>query len=121
MTDWTADEEAWALECVLNGDTLEEIAAWCGRTIDDVRAKFRNQYWMTDREREVLSLYMAGCSFASIDAERGVNAHGRAFTHKEAGKAAAAVLSRLRKRGIPVPRRGRGVHVLARIDEQAAS
>lgn len=120
MTAWTPDEESWAIECIVNGDSLEEIAAWCGRTVEDVRAKFRLQYWMTDREREVLSLYMAGCSFATIDAERGVDSRGRAFTHKEAGKAAAAVLSRLRKRGIPVPCRGHGVHVLARLERQTA-
>lgn len=67
MRPWSPDERAWARECVLAGDTAEDIAEMAGRTVADVRA---NVAWphkaLTAREREAISLYSAGLSLAAI-------------------------------------------------------
>lgn len=98
MTPWSRDEIEWARECVRNGDTQAEIAAWSGRPLIEVRALLGSELGLTPTEREVLSLYMAGATFAGIDATRGACANGKSFASKTPGKAAAAIITNLRKK-----------------------
>lgn len=98
VTLWPPDELAWARECLLAGDTPEEVAAIARRTVDDVRRARGPLTKFTDLQRQILSLYAAGLTFAEIDAARG-------FVGARAGKAAGATITFLRRRGFPIPHR----------------
>jgi hypothetical protein len=102
---WPADEAAWARECYHCGDSLEEIAAASGRSIADVKRVLGSGCNLTETERDVLSLYTAGCTFAGIDATRGATASGKSFASRVPGKAAASIITNLRNKGIPIPHR----------------
>ena len=91
---WSAEERAWAQECLLAGDSLEEIAEWSGRTRADVISVVGSGRNITPRGREILSLYSAGCSFPEIAQERGGS-----------WKSAAATITQLRRQGLPIPHR----------------
>ena len=93
---WSAEELAWARECFLSGDSLEEIADWSGREVQDIVAKIGTGRNISPRQRDILSLYTAGCSFPEIAQERGGS-----------WKAAAAAVSELRTKGLAIPRLGR--------------
>lgn len=97
---WTDEEIAWARECLHAGDTIEEIAAWAGRTVAEVVGAIGGGRNITPREREVLSLYAAGCSLSAIGQET-----GRART------AVGAMLSGLRRKGVQVGHRPQGRRV----------
>lgn len=94
---WAQDEIAWGRECLVAGDSVEEIAEAAGCALAEVIANI-GPGRLTARQREVVSLYMAGCSFEEIDAERGM-------TSGRPGSAAAAMVTLLRKRGFPLPYR----------------
>lgn len=102
---WSRDEIEWARECFRSGDTLEEIADWSGRSMADVIMILGSGQRLTPTEREVLSLYMAGCTFAEIDDARGQTSKGAVFRTGVPGKAAAAIITNLRRKGISVPYR----------------
>ena len=102
---WDREELEWARECFRNGDTLEEIAAWSGRSVAAVVAVLGSGQRMTPTEQEVLSLYMAGCSFAEIDSARGATSKGASFRTAVPGKAAAAIITNLRRKGVSIPHR----------------
>lgn len=104
-TPWTRDEIEWARECFRSGDSFEEIADWSGRSMAEVIMVLGSGQRLTPTEREVLSLYMAGCSFAEIDDARGQTSKGAAFRTGVPGKAAAAIITNLRKKGFTVPYR----------------
>jgi len=91
---WTSEEIAWARECFLAGDTIEEIAEWASREVRDVVGAIGTGRNLSPRNREILSLYMCGCSFGQIAQERGGSA-----------KAAAATLTHLRRQGLRIPHR----------------
>ncbi len=44
MREWAHDERSWLRACVRGGDTDEQIAAWSGRSIGDVRAMIAAQF-----------------------------------------------------------------------------
>lgn len=90
---WDGDEIAWARACFAAGDTVAEIAEIADRACDDVRRITGSDSQLTPTEREVLSLYAAGLTFAEIDEARGVQ-------HVKPGRAASVMVStvRLRKR-----------------------
>ena len=103
---WDREELEWARECWRSGDSLEEIAEWSGRTMADVIMVLGSGQRLSPTEREVLSLYMAGCSFAEIDNARGVSVHGEKFRTRVPGKAAASIITYLRRhKGISIPYR----------------
>jgi DNA-binding NarL/FixJ family response regulator len=91
---WCADEIAWARECFLSGDSLEEIATWSGRTLREVMGVIGTGRNISPRNREILSLYTAGCSFPEIAQERGGS-----------WKSAAASITHLRRQGLRIPHR----------------
>lgn len=94
---WDADEIAWGRDCLVSGDSVEEIAEAAGCAVAEVVANI-GPGRLTARQREVVSLYMAGCSFEEIDAERGM-------TSGRPGSAAASMITDLRKKGFPLPYR----------------
>lgn len=94
---WDADEIAWGRECLNCGDSVEEIAEAAGCSRAEVVANIGTGR-LTERQREVVSLYMAGCSVVEIDIERGQ-------TSGRLGSAAGAMLTDLRKKGVPIPYR----------------
>jgi DNA-binding NarL/FixJ family response regulator len=89
---WPADEIAWARECFHAGDTFEEIAGAAGCTVADVRRVLGSGRNITERGREVLSLYSSGCSLIEIGQELGISA---AAVHER--------LSYMRHKGVPIP------------------
>ncbi|WP_312126522.1 hypothetical protein [Brevundimonas sp.] len=101
MKAWTQEEIAWARECLLAGDAVEEVAEAAGCTPAEVLAQAGTPRRLTAYQRDVLSLYLAGASFKDIDLTTGRN--GRAV----AGKAACAVITKLRRNGHPIPHRNR--------------
>ena len=105
MSRWDREELEWARECFCSGDTLDEIAEWSGRSVAEVVAVLGSGQRMTATEQEVLSLYVAGCSFAEIDCTRGATSKGAAFRTGRPGKAAAAVITNLRRKGVSIPHR----------------
>lgn len=99
MSRWDGDEIAWARECFAAGDTVQEIAQMAGRDPDDVRRITGRDNKLSPMERQVLSLYACGLTFAEIDAARGV-------TCRRAGAASSMVVSRVRlQKRVPVPYR----------------
>ncbi|WP_370236568.1 hypothetical protein [Brevundimonas sp.] len=94
---WDAEEIAWGRECLASGDSVEEIAETAGCAVAEVVANI-GPGRLTAQQREVVSLYVAGLSFAEIDAERG-HLTGRP------GSAAAAMITGLRQRGVAIPYR----------------
>jgi FixJ family two-component response regulator len=103
---WDADEIAWARECFRAGDSFEDIAEGAGRSVADVRAVLGSGQSIAPRQREVLSLYVAGCTFSEIAAELG-------YTSPNARKIPATVITSLRRRGFDIPLRT-SAHPLAR-------
>ncbi len=102
---WDHEELEWARECWRSGDSIEEIAEWSNRTMAEVVMVLGSGCRMTPTEREVLSLYMAGCTFAEIDHARGANSAGKPFKTRVPGKAAASIITNLRRKGISIPLR----------------
>lgn len=101
---WDREEVAWARECLAAGDTLEEIADMSGRTLGDVEARL-GRIRLTPMQREVLSLYAAGLTYAEIDTLRGRAAPKRG----KHGAAASLIVSRMRhEKRLPVPYRQPG-------------
>lgn len=66
---WDSDEIAWARECAAAGDTVEEIAEWSGRTVDDVRRVLVGLRKLTRRERLAASLWAAGFTLPEVGRE----------------------------------------------------
>lgn len=99
MTPLPADEIAWARECFLAGDSFSEIAAAAGRDVAEISAVLGSGRCLSDTAREVLSLYAAGCTFEEIDRERGK------LNPNCPGKAAASLVTHLRRKGLPIPHR----------------
>lgn len=97
---WDEEERAWARECLLAGDTPEEVAEMAGRSVEDVRAHAGLPIKLTPHRRRVLRLYGAGYTFAEIGRELwpGIDVEA-------ARKRGAAVIAGLRQKGVPVPRR----------------
>lgn len=94
---WDAEEIAWGRECLASGDSVEEIAETAGCAVAEVVANI-GPGRLTAQQREVVSLYVAGLSFAEIDAQRG-------HTTGRPGSAAAAMITGLRQRGVAIPYR----------------
>jgi Protein of unknown function (DUF1018). len=94
---WDDDEVAWALECRGMGDSVADIAQAAGCSAAEVVANIGGEQ-MTPRQREVVSLYTSGCSFAEIDTARGQ-------TSGRPGSAAGAMITYLRRAGWPIPYR----------------
>lgn len=93
---WPADEIAWGRECLLAGDSVEEIAEAAACGVAEVVANI-GPGRLNATQREVVSLYMAGCTFPEIDAARGMTS-GRPGS-------AAAMITDLRRKGVPLPYR----------------
>ena len=70
----------------------EEIAKIAGRSVDEVAEVLGSARNLTARQREVLSLFSAGCTYAEIDKVCG-------NTRCRPGAAAASIVTALRKRG----------------------
>lgn len=100
MRRWTQEEIDWGRECYAAGDSLEEVVTAAGCSRDEVIANI-GPGRLTAVQREVVSLYVAGCTFQQIDRERGV-------VSRHPGKAAASMITTLRRRGFPVPYRNDG-------------
>jgi hypothetical protein len=94
---WDAEEIAWGRECLAAGDSVEEIAATAGCAVAEVVANV-GPGRLTEKQREVVSLYTAGCSFEEIDTARGL-------TSGRLGSAAASMITHLRQGGFPLPYR----------------
>ena len=56
------DEFAWAQECLLAGDTLEEVADWSGRPIAQWRHRMGRLAKLPKGAQAALSWISAGCS-----------------------------------------------------------
>lgn len=95
---WSQEEVDWGRDCYAAGDSADEIAAGAGCTVDEVVANI-GPGKLTNHQREVVSLYLAGATFAAIDEETGRTGS------RVPGKAAAALITTLRKRGHPLPHR----------------
>jgi len=95
---WSQEEVTWGRECYAAGDSAEDVAAGAGCSVEEVVANI-GPGKLTTRQREVVSLYLAGATFAAIDAETGRTGS------RVPGKAAAALITTLRKRGHPLPHR----------------
>jgi hypothetical protein len=89
---WSQEEISWARECFWAGDTLEEIAKIACRPVHEVVGVLGAARNLTARQREVLSLFSAGCTYAEIDKVCG-------NTRCRPGAAAASIVTALRKRG----------------------
>lgn len=94
----SGEERAWVHECFLAGDSIDEIAATAGRPRADIVGVVGSGRSLSDTEREILSLYASGCTFPEIDRERG-------GAYAKPGKAAAAAITKLRRRGLAIPYR----------------
>jgi len=94
---WPDDEIAWAKECFVAGDSLDEIAEAAGRSVADVRTVLGSGRSITPRDREILSLYAAGCTFEEIAQELQIGGCGY--------KVPAETITRLRRKGVAVPYR----------------
>lgn len=90
---WDAEEIAWGRECLQAGDSVEEIAAAAGCVQAEVVANI-GPGRLNELQREVVSLYTAGCSFPEINRELG----------KRSG-AAESMITKLRCSGFPLPYR----------------
>lgn len=90
---WAADEVAWGRECLRAGDSVDEIAAAAGCARAEVVANI-GPGRLTEQQREVVSLYTAGCAFADINRELGNHS-----------RAAESTITKLRERGYPLPYR----------------
>lgn len=95
---WTADELAWADECVSAGDTAEDIAEMAGRAVEDVRRHVRFKTRLTNNERLVLSLYTAGTTVRDIGRQLKPNS-------PRPDSLAACYVRRLRDKGYQLPSR----------------
>jgi DNA-binding NarL/FixJ family response regulator len=91
---WDQDEWTWAIECAVAGDSPEEIAETAGRSVPEVRDVIGDLAFLTAKQRDLLSLYAAGCSFPDIGGEL-----------KRSWRACGAQVTDLRKRGLPIPYR----------------
>ncbi|MEW6018429.1 MAG: hypothetical protein AB1760_10195 [Pseudomonadota bacterium] len=96
MTDrpWCDEERAWALECALSGDSVEEIAEIAGRDVEDVAGVLGRAGRLSPRTREILSFYSAGCTFPEIGREL-----------DRSWRAMGARVSDLRRAGFAIPHR----------------
>lgn len=90
---WAADEIAWGRECLQAGDSVDEIAAAASCARAEVVANI-GPGRLNEQQREVVSLYTAGCSFADINRELGNHS-----------RAAESMITKLRERGYPLPYR----------------
>ncbi|MDM8352855.1 hypothetical protein [Brevundimonas diminuta] len=95
---WSQEEVTWGRECYAAGDSAEDVAAGAGCSVEEVVANI-GPGRLTDLQREVVSLYLAGASFAAIDIETGRTGC------RVLGKASAGLITTLRKRGHPLPHR----------------
>ena len=95
---WTADELAWADECVAAGDTAEDIAEMSGRTLADVRIHVRFRAPLTNQQRLALSLYTAGTTVRDIGREMKPNT-------PRPDALGAQILRRIRSKGYDLPAR----------------
>lgn len=90
---WPADEIAWGRECLRAGDSVEEIAEGAGCSLAEVIGNI-GRGRLTAQQREVVSLYTAGCAFPDINRELGAQS-----------LAAESMITKLRERGYPIPYR----------------
>lgn len=95
---WTAEEIAWGRECLAAGDSLEDIADGARCTVQEVVANIGTGRF-TPRQREVLSLYTSGCTFAEIEWELDGS------SSKIPGKRPASMITTLRRNGADIPYR----------------
>lgn len=51
--DWTNDEKDWARKCLRAGDTLEQVSAWGGRPVAEIKRQLGLQ---SDDDMQVLYL-----------------------------------------------------------------
>lgn len=95
---WPSDEVAWGRECLVSGDSVEEIAQAAGCPVAEVVANIGSGR-LNSLQRDVVSLYLAGATFGQIDAETGRTGS------RIPGKASAQMITMLRRRGEPIPYR----------------
>lgn len=95
---WPADEVAWGRECLSAGDSVAEIAEAAGCSVAEVVANI-GPGRLNARQRDVVSLYACGCTFAEIEWELD-RSHS-----KVPGKRPASMITSLRRRGVPIPYR----------------
>ncbi len=98
MTVLDAEEIAWVRECAAAGDTPAEIADAAGRPLAEIEAALAGLKPMTERQREIASLFAAGLTLQAIADLRGSRSrYGRNSIGNE--------LNGLRSRGYPIPKR----------------
>lgn len=90
---WAADEIAWGRECLQAGDSVDEITAAAGCARTEVVANI-GPGRLNEHQREVVSLYTAGCSFPEINRELGNHS-----------RAAESTITKLRQGGYALPYR----------------